>query len=278
MNNDSMYVPDVTFEKIPIKNLVANQEYQRRLSETQILKAVQEFDLQQINPVKVSRRNGVNYVFDGQHTIEVVAAKSHSRETPVWCMIYDSLRYEREAQIFAEQRKHTRALVPYDIYKAHLESGSNKHLMIDDLVRSYGLKIGPTKAPGVICAVAAVITIFDKYGYHVLDRTLRLCIGAWEGEPSSMSANILNGIARMVAAFGDRLRDDVFKEKLGQIPVKTLSRSAKERRPGALGYAEAMVNFYNRKCKFRLPTKRLYGDTGTEDDFDDDIDRNFGDI
>lgn len=93
-----------------------------------------------------------------------------------------------------------------------------------------------------------------------------------------MSANILNGIARMVAAFGDRLRDDVFKEKLGQIPIKTLSRSAKERRPGALGYAEAMVNFYNRKCKFRLPTKRLFGDTGTEDDFDDDIDRNFGDI
>lgn len=278
MNNDSLYVPDVTFEKIPIKNLVANQEYQRRLSETQILKAVEEFDLQQINPVKVSRRDGINYVFDGQHTIEVVAAKSKSRDTPVWCMIYDSLRYEREAQIFAEQRKHARPLVPYDIYKAHLESGSNKHLMIEDLVHSYGLKVGPTKAPGTICAVSAIVNIFDKYGYHALDRTLRLCIGAWEGDHASMSANILNGIARMVAAFGDRLRDDVFKEKLGQIPIKMLSRTAKERRPGALGYAEAMVQFYNRKCKFRLPTRQLYGATGAEDDFDDDVDRSFGDM
>ena len=91
----SLYVPDVSWEKIPIKQLVANQDYQRPLSESQILKAVEEFDLLQINPVKVSRRNGVNYVMDGQHTIEIVAAKSNSRETPVWCMVYDGLKYER---------------------------------------------------------------------------------------------------------------------------------------------------------------------------------------
>lgn len=112
----SPYVPKVVFEKIPIKNLVSNQEYQRRLSESQILRAVADFDLYQINPVKVSRRDGINYVFDGQHTIEIVAAKSMSRDTPVWCMIYDSLEYQHEAQIFAEQQKHSRALVPIETF------------------------------------------------------------------------------------------------------------------------------------------------------------------
>lgn len=63
------FVPDVIFEKIPIKNLLSSQNYQRNLSESQILKIAREFDLHQINPVKVSRRNGMNYVFDGQHTI-----------------------------------------------------------------------------------------------------------------------------------------------------------------------------------------------------------------
>ena len=29
------------------------------------------FDVHQINPVKVSRRDGINYVFNGQHTIEM---------------------------------------------------------------------------------------------------------------------------------------------------------------------------------------------------------------
>lgn len=266
----SLYVPDVSWEKIPIKMLVANQEYQRPLSEGQILKAVEEFDLLQINPVKVSRRDGVNYVVDGQHTIEIVAAKSKSRDTPVWCMVFDELKYEREAQLFAEQQKHTRSLVPYDTFKAHLESGSHKHLMIRDLVRSYGLEIGPSMGPGVICAVAAVINIYDKHGYHVLDRTLRLCIGAWEGEVYSLTANILNGIARMIVAYGERLKDDAFKEKLSQWPIKTLTRTAKERGSGALGYAETMVMAYNRKSKYRLSMKELWGKKSGSFDFDDE--------
>ena len=98
-------IPHVVFELIPIKNLVSNQVYQRPLSEGHIISAVKDFDVYQINPVKVSRRNGINYVFDGQHTIEIVTSESGSRETPVWCMIYDDLKYTEEAHIFADQQK-----------------------------------------------------------------------------------------------------------------------------------------------------------------------------
>ena len=100
------YVPKVHFEQIPIKNLVSNQEYQRNLSQHHVQRAAANFDLYQINPVKVSRRNGINYVFNGQHTIEIVALVSGSRETPVWCMVYDDLVYEHEADIFANQMKY----------------------------------------------------------------------------------------------------------------------------------------------------------------------------
>ena len=91
MEDFKEYVPNVRFELIQIKNLVSNQDYQRNLSQTHILRAAEHFDLYQINPVKVSRRDGINYVFNGQHTIEIVAMVSGSRETPVWCMIYDDL-------------------------------------------------------------------------------------------------------------------------------------------------------------------------------------------
>ena len=47
-------IPDVHFELIPIKNLVSNQDYQRDLSEGHITKTLQEFDVYQIRPVKVS--------------------------------------------------------------------------------------------------------------------------------------------------------------------------------------------------------------------------------
>ena len=113
------FVPKVHFEQIPIRNLVSNQEYQRNLSQHHVKNAASHFDLYQINPVKVSRRDGINYVFNGQHTIEIVALVSGSRETPVWCMVYDDLEYEHEADIFANQMKYVKPLLPYGKSQLH---------------------------------------------------------------------------------------------------------------------------------------------------------------
>ena len=82
------YVPKVHFEQIPIRNLVSNQEYQRNLSQNHVQRAAANFDLYQINPVKVSRRNGINYVFNGQHTIEIVALEMCIRDS-----LSSALRY-----------------------------------------------------------------------------------------------------------------------------------------------------------------------------------------
>jgi len=261
MDHLEQFVPKVYFEKIPIKNLVSNQDYQRNLSQGHIEKAAENFDLYQINPVKVSRRDGVNYVFNGQHTIEIVAKVSGSRETPVWCMIYDDLSYSHEADIFANQMKFVKALQPYEVFMANLEANNPDQLMIRDLVESYGLTIGTKRAPGVICAVSALESIYSKYGVHVLSRVLRLIIGAWEGDINSFSANILNAVAKICVLFKGELNEEVFKEKVGAISIKALTRTAKERRPGSMGYAEAMIIEYNGKKKnsaYRLNIRKLY--------------------
>lgn len=258
MPDYSAYVPNVHFELIPIKSLVSNQDYQRNLSQSHVVHAAEHFDLNQINPVKVSKRDGANYVFNGQHTIEIVAMVSGSRDTPVWCMIYDDLEYEAEADIFANQMKYVKPLKPYEVFMANIEAGNDKQLVIRDLVESYSLSVGQLRGPGVICAVSTLESIFDKFGYHALDRTLRLCVGTWEGDSYSLSANVLNGVARLVYTFGDNIKDDLFKEKVGSMSIKQLSRTAKERRPGSLGYAEAMLVAYNRKCKYPLKWNKLY--------------------
>ena len=45
MDDYSMYVPNVHYELIPIKNLVSNQEYQRVLSSNQVKICRNLFDL-----------------------------------------------------------------------------------------------------------------------------------------------------------------------------------------------------------------------------------------
>lgn len=70
-----------------------------------------------------------------------------------------------------------------------------------------------------------------------------------------------SSLAKLVEVFGDTLDDDLFKEKLGCVSIKQLTRTAKERRPGCMGYAEAMILEYNGKKKsnaYRLQINRLY--------------------
>ena len=82
---------------------------------------------------------------------------------------------------------------------ANIEAGSDKHLLIKSLVESYNMTItSSSKATGGICAIATLESIHDKYGFHTLDRVLRLCIGTWEGDPVSLSGNILSGLAKLI--------------------------------------------------------------------------------
>lgn len=177
-------------------------------------------------------------------------------------MIYDDLSYEHEADIFANQQKYVKTLSPYEVFVANIEAGNDQQLIIRDLVESYGLKIGNTKNAGEIVAVSTLESIYGKYGYHVLDHVLRLCIATWEGESNSFSANILNALAKLIVTYGENLNDETFKEKLGLLSIKQLIRSAKDRRAGAMGVAEVMVIEYNGRKKnasqHRLQIQKLY--------------------
>ena len=66
-------MPKVSYELIPISELICNQKYQRELSQKQVTRTADNFDPFQINPVKVSRRDGSYYVINGQHTMEIIA-------------------------------------------------------------------------------------------------------------------------------------------------------------------------------------------------------------
>ncbi len=266
MNDYSQFVPNVHFELIPIRNLVSNQDYQRSLSPTHVALAAENFDLRQINPVKVSRRNGVCYVFNGQHTIEIVALRSGSRDTPVWCMVYDDLEYEEEADIFANQMKYVRPLKPLEIFSANIEAGNPNQIIIKKLVESLGLEIGSAKRPGMILAVGTLEKIYEKYGYHTLSRTLMLCGATWEGDVNSFSANMLRAVTKLIVTYGDEIDDETFVERVGNKSPRQISRLARERGSGSLYYAQIILEEYNgkRRGSARLSARKLYARTDLE--------------
>lgn len=135
-------------------------------------------------------------------------------------MIYDKI-------ISITNRRPTYSLT----FPVHKAAGVLRDLQckypIKALVESYRLTIGVRKIPGTICAVGTLEFIFERYGYHVLDRNLMLCVAAWEGDPSFPRSNMLKGIAKLILTYGEALRDDQFVERIGRIPVWEIIRMAK---------------------------------------------------
>lgn len=177
-------------------------------------------------------------------------------------------QYKSQSNLYADEPSQ---IVP-------IEAKNPTQLLIQDLVRSYGLEIGNKRAPNVICAVSSLEAINRDYGINTLSRVLRLVIGAWEGDMNSFSANILNAVAKLVVVYKDHLNEDVFAEKVGALSVKALTRIAKERRAGSMGFAEAMIIEYNGKKKnqaYRLNIRQLYDKDvalwarSEDDEFDD---------
>lgn len=120
------------------------------------------------------------------------------------------------------------------------------------------MKVTSSGVPGGICAVSSLEFIYDKYGYETLSRTLMLAVGTWEGEPQSLSAGMLKGIAKMVSIYQDELNDDAFKERLSRVSVKEIVRTAKERQAGSRGFVEALLLQYNKKTRYPLLWEKLY--------------------
>ena len=173
-------------------------------------------------------------------------------------MIYADLEYEQAADIFANQKKHTRPLKSIEIFNAHIEAENDVQLTIKSIVESYNLTISSRKVPGHISAVSALEYIFDKYGYHVLDRSLFLLVSTWEGEVDSLSCNMLKGIAKLIVAYGDNLNDEQFVDRLSKVSVREVIRTAKDRHAGTQGYAEAMLLQYNKRLKYPLRWNSLH--------------------
>ena len=256
MANDdySEFVPKVHYELIPIKNLVSNQDYQRPLSRKHVEDAAKHFDKELYSIPQEMKKNSRKY----QHTIEIVASVSGSRETPVWCMIYDDLEYTHEANIFANQMKHVKPLLPYEIFLANIEAGSDKHILIKDLVESFGLKISGSAIPGCICAIGTIEKIYDKYGYEMLSHILTLLIATWEGDPQSFGSSVLMATAKFLDAYGDTISDESFKERMSTYSIKEICRAAKDKRMGSQGYAETFLIYYNKRSRNPIGFEALY--------------------
>ena len=67
------------------------------------------------------------------------------------------------------------------------------------------------------------------------------------------------------------MHQDLFVEKLGFVSPKEIARYAHERHNGLLGFAEAILMFYNRKTKSPLRWNLLYRQSTDDTKHDESV-------
>ena len=117
-----------------------------------------------------------------------------------------------------------------------MEAGSDKQLLINSLVESYGLTISKNSGPGKITSISTLEYIYNQFGFHILDRTIMLIAATWEGEDGSFSSTILKSVSMLVYAFGDEIKDTIaylryylYNYEVGDSVTLTVMRNGKEK-------------------------------------------------
>lgn len=252
------FVPNVDFMLIPCNQLTSDVAYQRECSERFVKKVSSNFDKNMLKVVRVSDRDGKYWVWDGQHSIEIVKSVSGNDDTPIWCMVYHGLTYEQEASLFSKQQQYEKSLMAVNITNAKLEAKDPDTVMINHILNANGYAFGYKINDYTIKATDSVEYIYREFGEECLSRCLSLIADTWKGRCEYVRGPLLKAVAKLCYIYGDELDDDAFVKRLSGVTKNEIRIEVNSISPiGKVNYLRALVNLYNKKGGKKLSVSKL---------------------
>ena len=237
------------------KDLISSQPYQRDINQKEVAYIVSNFDPHKLGVIKVSRRGGKDYVYDGQHRIAALKVLNGNENCFVKCEVHYGLTYEDEAKYFAEQYLGAKKVDLIYRWRALYEAKSEPVYSIVNSVRAIGIEVKFTKgkAPNRIIAFKQLNDMWIKLGSEKTLRVLTLLKRAWENDMNGFDGNILLGVREFFDTYGDEIHEDTFiKQMKKQIPSLLIVEGKKDKlSKNGLNYAKVIWDKYNSGLKSR---------------------------
>ena len=249
------------FTRLPSTVLESDTSYQRPIDMKRVQRIVDNFDARLVNPVKVSFRDGHYYVFDGAHTLASLKEVNKFDNFPVQCMLFHGLTYEDEAYLFALQRGESKEVATAARMKALLKSNDEKACDLRRRTEAAGFQLTTSRssARGKLSCVAKLWKIYNT-SPELYSETLSLLMEAWRGEPWSLSANIVGGMAMFIQVYGTEMSRDRLIKQISGADLTALNRLKDDNSKNKdYTYAYAIFKLYNKiGGKGRLMPYGLY--------------------
>jgi len=236
---------NVTYEMLEVAELKVG-EYQRKIDIRKTRAIAAEFDPRRLGVIQVSRRNGNNYVFDGQHRVFVLKLL---KIPMVMCEVHHGMSYEDEARLFAEQDEGTTAVSVHTKFNALVEAGDEKSVELKNIVENSGFTIvGNSHTDYGISALNTLIKIYNNSGPKRLKTVLHLIGKTWDGSPRSTNSKLLNGVDCFYGHYKEMFNENTYIKQLRKtLPDEILRDGTADlsTRDTGIKYAKQILLKYN---------------------------------
>lgn len=231
--------------------LTSGLPYQRPVNQREVDRLIREWDDRLLDPIIVSFRDGKYNVVDGQHRISAIR-KMNGREVMVTCKVYSGLTYQQEADLCYKLDKAKKRLSLSQSTNALAESGADAEIMeVRRLIERGGFvwALGKGRGKtGEIISARAMVNAYRLLGGPAFSRMLSLLWGAWKGNPRSLTASVISGMALFLKTYETDLEDRAFISQLAKVDPNEINQRGKlDYSTGnvALRYARVILEKYN---------------------------------
>lgn len=220
-----------TLRPISTGRLTSGLAYQRPVNEREVNRLVREWDDRLFDPLFVSFRDGRFNLVDGQHRVLSLRKKNGGKDVMVLCRVFSGLTYEQEAELCAKLDKAKKRMSMAQSTNALLESGSDpKITQIERLMKTEGFIWALDKSRGgeyEITTTQSVISAYDLLGSNAFAHMMWILNKTWRGDPASLNAMVLSGMALFLKTYETELNDQAFIQRLSVVDPQEIVRRSK---------------------------------------------------
>lgn len=247
--------PSTRIIDVKLGDLRVSTAAQREFNDTWGDYLEQNFNLDLVNMLVVSYRDGVYWVIDGQHRTHGLIAwakQNFGEEWPDWTTkvtAHYNLSERAEAALFLSLNKR-RNLTAYDIFRVGVTADLPIPTDINRVVLGQGLRVEQSRKPGAVSAVGALDKIYRMGDAVLLRKTLATIRDAWAG--TGFDSEAMQGVALFINRYEGRYVEERLTKKLASLPngsrgLKQRAQVLKDTHGSTLviSHAAAVTDLYN---------------------------------
>lgn len=219
MSGKSLDPKNYEVQWIPCKNLsVVWIESQRKLDEAKAKNIADNFDPDQLDPLKVTLPNGAGmyHICDGQNRKRAIELALGADQCAP-CIVAPNGNPVKAAKIFLGTNTTRRSPSKIDHFKVSVTAQEQLEVNIHRVLQRYSYRVDNTGSEGAISAVAALKFVYLSCGGKPgLDRTMNLLRMTWGNDRNAVNGHVIRGFGAFLNEFHSHLDTKKFAERISK--------------------------------------------------------------